>query len=84
MNNFHPDQFVDDPELEDLVISYIEEEVGRYDFATNWERMRKRGRIDGISEWLNSHGSQVHPDTFIKAVDSFVTLNYNKAWSWDR
>lgn len=66
--------FVHHADVEDLALTFVEEELGRYDWRNNWQRAKQAGNLrQRIIDWLNLIGTRhVDPDEIIDVVDRLV------------
>ena len=67
-------------DAEDLALLYMEEEVGRLDWANNWPKFKQRGDIMArVQEWLDDLNVQLDPSEIINCLDQLVE---KRAGSW--
>jgi len=70
---------LEDPYDHDLALCFVEQELGRIDFLTNWSRLQEKERI--IRQWLESTGE--NGDRCKAVVDEIDGLWNRKAtWKW--
>lgn len=59
-----------DPETEDLASTFMEEELGRFDWRGNWLAIRAAGVApERIKNWLQAIKSDHDPDTILACLD---------------
>ena len=59
-----------DRETEDLALLFVEEEVGRFDWRNNWQKIRAAGvALQRIEAWLKAIKSGHDPDKIIEFID---------------
>lgn len=57
-------------DADDLATTFVEEEVGRFDFQKNWEAMKQRTNIrERVRQWLEQLNVDNNPDEVIAAID---------------
>ena len=57
-------------DVEDLAVTFAEEEVGRFDFKNNWEALKRRTNIrERVQLWLEQLNVDSNPDEVIAAID---------------
>ena len=62
-----------DHETEDLALTFIEDEVGRFDWRGNWPRIRAAGVArQRVELWLKAIGSSHDPEAIIEFLDRMV------------
>ena len=67
-------------DTEDLALAYIEEEIGRHDWANNWEKAKARGNVSSrIQEWLEAINVQHEPKEIVAYLDDMVK---NRRGTW--
>lgn len=60
-------------DVEDLATTFIEEEVGRFDFKNNWEALKQRTNIrERVRLWLEQLNVDNNPDEVIAAIDQMA------------
>lgn len=60
-------------EMEDVALDFIENEVGRHDWAKNWDVYRaKPGLRERIAAWLANAGYEAEPEAVEKAIDQLI------------
>ncbi len=60
--------------VDDLALTFVEEEVGRFDFANNWPKVKERGNIrERVAQWLDRLNVEANPDDVISAIDQLAT-----------
>lgn len=68
-------------DAEDLALTWVEQELGRYSFPKNWKAVKASGlarsRIQG---WLQAANVEGDPDEIIRAIDR-LAANYAGKWS---
>lgn len=59
------------PDLEDLALTFIEEEVGRHDWQENWQRIKEAGTATlKLHEWLTALGcTDITPTKVEQEID---------------
>jgi hypothetical protein len=66
-------------ETEDIAADFIENELGRHDWARNWPAYKaKPGLRDRIATWLASAGYQAEPEAVEKAIDQLILTRPGK------
>lgn len=61
------------PDTEDLALTFMEEEVGRFDWKNNWPKIKATGTArQKVQEWLNSLQVEHNPDEIVAFLDSMV------------
>ena len=67
-------------DTEDLALLYMEEEVGRFDWARNWPKVKARGDIRArVQGWLDDINVRHDPDEIIAYLDQMVK---ERSGSW--
>jgi len=61
------------PDTEDLALSFMEDEVGRFDWANNWAKVKELGTArQKVQEWLNALQIEHDPDEIVSYLDKMV------------
>jgi hypothetical protein len=70
---------LDEDEISDLACEYVEQEVGRFDFANNWKVSKENpGYLDAIRAWLQRIGES-------QGLAEMIALKLNEwAIRWGR
>jgi len=62
-----------DHEIEDLALLFVEEEVGRFDWRANWQKMRSENTgLLRVKAWLSAIKSNHDPAKIIEFLDRMV------------
>ena len=57
-------------DTEDLALTFVEEEVGRFDWQKNWEQVKAKGDVrQKIERWLEALNVDHSPDEIIAYLD---------------
>jgi len=60
-------------DVDDLAATYVEEEVGRFDFKNNWEALKRRTNIqEKVRLWLEQLNVDTNPDEVIAVIDQMA------------
>lgn len=60
-------------DTEDLALLFMEEEVGRFDWANNWPKIKATGNArNRVQNWLNALQVEHNPDDIISYLDRMV------------
>jgi hypothetical protein len=60
-------------DTEDLAFSFVEEEVGRFDWRNNWPKIKESGTArQKIQDWLNALQVEHDPDEIILYLDRML------------
>jgi len=60
-------------DTDDLAATFVEEEVGRFDFKNNWEALKGRTNIrERVRLWLEQINVDTNPDEVIAAIDQMA------------
>ena len=71
-------------ELDDDVYNFIEDEVGRYDYANNWAALLRAGKATALATaWLKRQDLHYAVTDFIAYVTKVIRSHQGAAWSWD-
>ena len=58
---------------EDLALLFMETEIGRFDYANNWQSRKAKGDIrKEIQDWLDSIHVDGNPDEIIEYLNELV------------
>lgn len=69
-----------DHDTEDLACTFLEEEVGRFDWIRNWESLRKDGIAhQKVKSWLDFMGIEHDPGAI---VDYLNNLSRTRPGRW--
>lgn len=61
-------------DTEDLALSFMEEEVGRFDWMANWPKIKAAGTArQKVQNWLEALQIDHNPDEIVAYLDSMVT-----------
>lgn len=64
------------PDIDDLAATFIEQEVGRYDWKNNWTVYKSKPNLAGrVQAWLDMLNVRVGASELIAAVDQLVSRN---------
>jgi hypothetical protein len=67
-------------DTEDLACQFMEDEVGRFDFRTNWAKLKQTNNVrQRIQQWLEALKVEGNPDAIIEYLDRLVA---DRAGSW--
>lgn len=59
--------------MEDLALSFMEEEVGRFDWANNWEKIKQDSNVvQRVQEWLNALQIEHDPQEIVSYLDQMT------------
>ena len=59
-----------DPDIEDVAATFIEQEVGRFDWKNNWTVYKNKPSLsDRVAAWLALMDLQIDPSDLIAEVD---------------
>lgn len=68
------------PDIEDLALLFMEEEVGRFDWAANWKKLRADGVAEKrIQEWLDALNCDCDPREIAFYLDGMAE---NRTGRW--
>lgn len=57
-------------DTEDLALSFMEEEVGRFDWSANWKKIKESGAArQRIQDWLAAMRIEHNPDEIVTYLD---------------
>lgn len=56
-------------DVEDLACLFVEEEVGRFDWRSNWEKRKARGVEGDIKEWLEALNVDANANEIMREID---------------
>lgn len=66
-------------DTEDLALSFVEEEVGRFDWVNNWQTLRKTADMrQRVQEWLSALRVEHSPDEIVSYLDRLVVERSGK------
>ena len=57
------------PDTEDLALTFMEEEVGRFDWRNNWPKIKERGARQKVQDWLSAIHVEHSPDEIVSYLD---------------
>lgn len=58
------------PDTEDLALTFMEEEVGRFDWRNNWPKIKERGEArQKVQDWLSAIHVEHNPDEIVSYLD---------------
>lgn len=61
-------------DTDDLALTFVEDEIGRFDFSKNWEAAKRRGNMqERIRIWLDKLNVDTPADELMNAIDRLVT-----------
>jgi hypothetical protein len=61
-------------EIEDIACSFIEEEIGHYDWRHNWLVTKSAGTArNRVEQWLKSVNSTLNPDDLVRYLDTLAS-----------
>lgn len=61
------------PDIDDLAATFVEQEVGRYDWKNNWEEYKRKPNLNQrVQAWLDLLGVQTEAAALIRSVDELV------------
>lgn len=61
-------------DTEDLALTFMEEEVGRFDWKNNWPKIKEQGLArQKVQAWLEALHVEHDPDEIVAFLDSMVT-----------
>jgi len=61
------------PDTEDLALSFMEEEVGRFDWANNWAKLKESGGArQRVQNWLSALQIEHDPDEIVSFLDGLT------------
>jgi len=61
-------------DTEDLALSFMEEEVGRFDWANNWAKIKESGTArQKIQDWLDALHIEHSPDDISSYLDKLTS-----------
>lgn len=61
------------PDTEDLALTFIEEEVGRFDWKNNWPKIKEQGTArQRVQDWLNAIQVEHNADEIVSYLDKMV------------
>jgi hypothetical protein len=67
-------------DVEDAALLFLEEEIGRFDWQANWEKVKSKGGIqDRIQHWLSVLGVDLNPNEIVSYLDR---LAVGRAGRW--
>jgi len=67
------------PDTEDLALSFMEEEVGRFDWMNNWPKIKATGTArQRVQDWLSALQIEHSPDEIVSYLDKIVAERSGK------
>jgi len=58
---------------EDLALTFMEEEVGRFDWANNWPKLKAQGNArQKVQDWLAALQVEHSPDEIVSYLDKML------------
>lgn len=61
-------------DTEDLACTFLEEEVGRFDWINNWKTIKSSGAaLNRVREWLSLVNIQHDPQAIVEYLDKLAT-----------
>lgn len=61
------------PDTEDLALTFMEEEVGRFDWRNNWPKIKEQGNArQRVQDWLNAIHVEHNPDEIVSYLDQLL------------
>lgn len=67
-------------DTEDLALTFMEEEVGRFDWKNNWPKIKAAGTArQKVQDWLTALNVEHSPDEIVSFLDGMVD---NRAGRW--
>lgn len=68
------------PDVEDVALQFVEDEIGRFDFRNNWAKVMEKGTMrQRLREWLDALNIEANPDEIIGYLDRLVV---DRAGNW--
>lgn len=66
-------------DTEDLALLFMEEEVGRFDWANNWPKLKQTTDVrQRVQDWLNALQVEHSPDEIVSYLDRLVAERSGK------
>lgn len=66
-------------DTEDLALTFMEEEVGRFDWRGNWEKLKSGGTArQRVQDWLSAMQVEHNPDEIVFYLDRLLTERSGK------
>ena len=60
-------------DTEDLAFTFMEEEVGRFDWKNNWPKIKAQGNArQKVQDWLTALHVEHDPDAIVEFLDGMV------------
>jgi hypothetical protein len=67
------------PDTEDLALTFMEEEIGRYDWTHNWPKIKAQGTArQRVQDWLAALQVEHNPDEIISYLDRMLAERSGK------
>jgi len=61
------------PDTEDLALTFLEEEIGRFDWQNNWKTVKATGNArEKVQRWLEALNIEHSPDEIVTYLDQYV------------
>lgn len=68
------------PDTEDLALSFMEEEIGRFDWLNNWAKIKESGTArQRVQDWLSALRIEHDPDEIVSFLDG-ITAERSGRW----
>lgn len=68
------------PDTEDLALLFMEEEIGRFDWTSNWPKIKESGTArQRVQNWLSALQIEHSPDEIISYLDK-LTAERSGRW----
>jgi hypothetical protein len=76
MNGVAPELFhrrKSQPDTEDLALTFLEEEIGRFDWQNNWKAVKAKGNVrEKVQRWLKALNVEHNPDEIVAFLDDYT------------
>jgi hypothetical protein len=66
-------------ELDDLAVSFIEDDLGRHDWENNWKTLKNKGAVqERIQAWLQLYEIDHDPQAIAEYIDNLLITRPGK------
>jgi len=67
------------PDTEDLALTFMEEEIGRFDWVNNWPKIKEQGTArQRVQDWLSALQVEHNPDEIVSYLDKLLAERSGK------
>jgi hypothetical protein len=64
------------PDPEEIAADFIENEVGRFDWMVNWNKIKSKGNpVHKVMDYLETYGIDADPEEIVDIIDQMVIDN---------